>query len=563
MGIVALLILLSVLGLLPTLFVKKILDEALPQKNMGLLWLFVGLSFLTMMLKDLLTVLQNYLSTVVSKSIVMKMKNEMFQHLSHMPLSFFGKVKPGEIMTRITSDIDGVQSIFSSTLVQLTSSILLMVTTSAVLLRMDYRLTLMSLLMLPAFILPTRKVGKFRFLLAKEAQMNKENQNELIQESFSISGITLMKIFGKEDKTNTKFQKVNEESMKLEIRESLAGRWFFLVMNLFTSMGPLLIYLYGGYLFIAGELTIGAIVTFVALLGRLYGPVTQLSNLHTDVTRSMALFTRIFEYLDLPEEDKISGEEGFSLSEGKDLEFRNVSFSYDKTMETLKNISFSAKEGTMTALVGGSGAGKTTVTTLIPRLHEIDSGKITIGEQDIQEMPLTALRNKIGIVMQEPYLFHDTILENLRYGCEDASMEEVVSAAKAAYIHDFIESLPEGYQTVVGNRGIRLSGGEKQRISIARVLLKNPEIIILDEATSSLDSLSEEYIRRALVPLLKGRTSIVIAHRLSTILKADNILVMDCGEIKESGTHGELIQKDGLYRKLYDTQFREELSTAV
>jgi len=311
-------------------------------------------------------------------------------------------------------------------------------------------------------------------------------------------------------------------------------------------------------LFIKGEISIGSIIAFVALLGRLYSPVSQLSNIHIDVTRSLALFNRIFDYLDQKQEiednlDAIS----FGPIKGK-VEFEKVHFSYNGEVKVLEDISFSVDPGTMVALVGPSGAGKTTITNLIPRLYDVIDGSIKIDDMDIRNVSLESLRKQIGIVMQEPYLFNDTIEENLRYGKSDATEEEIIRACKAAYIHDFIMTLPQKYKTLVGNRGIKLSGGEKQRVSIARVILKNPRIIILDEATSSLDSVSEEYIQKAMVPLLSNRTSFVIAHRLSTVLASDQILVIENGIVEEIGKHEELIKKEGLYKQLYETQFRSQ-----
>jgi ATP-binding cassette subfamily B protein len=336
------------------------------------------------------------------------------------------------------------------------------------------------------------------------------------------------------------------------------GRWFLMTMSTFMSIGPMLIYFYGGYLFIQGEISIGSIIAFVALLGRLYSPVSQLSNIHIDVTRSLALFKRIFEYFDQKEEieDKRDAIR-LETIKGK-VDFENVHFSYNSEVKVLEDISFSVEPGTMVALVGSSGAGKTTITNLIPRLYDVMEGSIKIDDQDIRAVTLESLRKQIGIVMQEPYLFNDTIEENLRYGKRDATEEEIVKACQAAYIHDFIMTLPEDYQTVVGNRGIKLSGGEKQRVSIARVILKNPRIIILDEATSSLDSVSEEYIQRAMGPLLSNRTSFVIAHRLSTVLASDQILVIENGMVAEHGKHEELINKEGLYQQLYETQFKSQ-----
>ena len=555
---VTLLFMVSLLGLVPPMMVKSIIDRALPQKSMYLLVVFIIVCIGVTALLQIVSVAQTYISTWISKHIIYNMKNEMYKHLQHMSMHFFSVSKPGEVITRMTSDIEGIQEIFNSTVVNAISSVLTIATTVVVLLSMNWRMAILSMIILPIFIIPTRKVGKYRWKIAKNSQQKLEELNQLIQESLSVSGAILMKIFTKEKDEQVLFESINKEVISLQIKESLAGRWFFMTMSIFTTLGPMLIYLYGGYLFMHDRISVGAIVAFVALLDRLYRPVSQLSNIHIDVTRSFALFQRIFDYFDLEEEskDKIDAVK-LDKVDGR-IDFENVNFSYQKGFEVLHNINFSTEQGTMTALVGASGVGKTTVTNLIPRLYEVSSGNIKIDGCDIRELSLNSLRMQIGIVMQEPYLFNDTIAKNLRYGRENVTQEEMIEACKAAYIHDFIMTLPDKYETIVGNRGIKLSGGEKQRVAIARVILKNPRILILDEATSSLDSLSEMYIQKALVPLLTGRTSIVIAHRLSTILAADNILVFDKGRIAQSGKHEDLLSQGGLYKQLYDTQLRQK-----
>ena len=554
--VISCIIVTSVLGLVPPMLIKNIIDKALPQKDLKLLSLFIFVSVGITIVLGLLQVAQSYLSIWISKRIMMTMKNQMYSHLQRMSLSFYSAAKPGEITTRLTSDIDGIQEIFNTTVVNALSSIFVLFSTAIVLVTMNWKLALVGMIILPTFIFPTRKVGKMRWKIATQSQEKISDLNQIIQETFSISGAILTKIFTKEKVEYQKFEQMNEEVANLEIRESIVGRWFRMTITTFISIGPMLIYFYGGYLFIMGEISIGSIIAFVALLGRLYTPVSQLSNIHIDVTRSLALFTRIFEYFDQIQEiqDK-PGAHSLEAIKGK-VVFEKVHFAYNSEVEVLEDISFSVAPGTMVALVGPSGSGKTTITNLIPRLYDVIKGSIKIDDQDIRDVTLESLRKQIGIVMQEPYLFNDTIEENLRYGKSDATEEEIIKACKAAYIHDFIMTLPENYKTVVGNRGIKLSGGEKQRVSIARVILKNPSIIILDEATSSLDSVSEEYIQKAMVPLLSHRTSFVIAHRLSTILASDQIIVLENGIVAELGKHEELIHKEGLYKHLYETQFK-------
>lgn len=554
--VIGIIIVISILGLVPPILIKNIIDNALPQKDLALLSLLIFVSIGITVILGLLQVAQSYLSIWISKHIILNMKNQMYSHLQHMSLNFYTAAKPGEIITRITSDIDGIQDIFNSTVVNALTSIVVLISTAVVLITMNWKLAIVGMIILPTFIFPTKKVGKLRWKIATKSQEKISDLNQIIQETFSMSGALLTKIFTKEKDELARFEKTNNEVISLQIRESVVGRWFRMTITTFIAIGPMLIYFYGGYLFIKGEISIGSIIAFVALLGRLYLPVSQLSNIHIDVTRSLALFQRIFEYLDQKQEiENKLGATSLELIKGK-VDFEKVYFSYNSKVQVLEDISFSINPGTMVALVGSSGVGKTTITNLIPRLYEVNKGSIKIDDRDIRDVTLESLRNQIGIVMQEPYLFNDTIEENLRYGKKDAIEEEMIEACKAAYIHDFIMTLPDHYKTIVGNRGIKLSGGEKQRVSIARVILKDPRIIILDEATSSLDSVSEMYIQKAMVPLLRDRTSIVIAHRLSTVQAADQILVIENGTIAESGNHEELIKKEGLYRQIYDTQFK-------
>ncbi|WP_222850432.1 ABC transporter ATP-binding protein [Paenibacillus tengchongensis] len=553
--VIAVLCVSAVLGLLPPILIQQIIDRALPERNLRLLFMFVLASLATTVVSGLLGVLQNYLNSFISQHIVHDMKNQMYRHLQRMPLQFFSSVRQGEVITRMTSDISGVQGVFNSTIVNFASNLFILATTGAALFLMNWKLALLGIIVVPLFIVPTRKMGSLRWKLAKQTQEKFAEQNQVVQETLSLSGYLLMKLFTREDQEYHTFQRTNAEATRLQIRESLAGRWFMMALTTFTSVGPMLIYLYGGYLFIQGELTVGTIVTFVALLGRLYSPVMQMTNLYVDIKRSAALFERIFDYFDM--EPGITDQPGARPLEaaGRNIVFEEVSFAYQPDKPALHGVSFTAPAGTLTALVGPSGAGKTTITNLIPRLYEATSGRITIGGTDLRDFTLASLRSQIGLVTQDTYLFNGTIRDNLLYASPDATPAEVEEACRAAYIHDFIMGLPEGYETVVGNRGIKLSGGEKQRISIARVLLKNPPVIIMDEATSSLDTLSEHYIQEAMHGLLQNKTGIVIAHRLSTIISADQILVVQAGSIVQQGRHEELLAEDGIYRDLYETQF--------
>lgn len=551
----------SSLSLIPPLVLRTIIDEALPNKDLVALATLVAWSIAATIGINLLQVGQSYLNQWIAKHIIFNLKNALYHHLQGMSMRYFTSAKPGDISARLSSDVDGIQDIFNSTVVNALNSGFTLISTTVVLIVMNWKLGLLSLAVLPLFILPTRKVGKARWKIAQKSQEKISELYQIVQETLGISGVLLMKIFTKEADHRKAFETTHRDLIKLQLKETLIGRWFMMTIQIFMTIGPMLVYFYGGYLMIQGELTVGAIVAFVALLNRLYGPVTQLSNIHIEVTRSFALFGRIFDVLDADQEitDAPDASE-LKVKDGR-IEFSDVHFAYQKETEILHGISFTCEPNTITALVGPSGAGKSTITNLIPRLFEVEKGSVGIDGVDIRHVTLHSLRRHIGIVPQEPYLFNASIADNLRYAKAEATDNELIAACTAAYIHDFIVGLPEGYNTLVGNRGVKLSGGEKQRLSIARVILKDPKIIIFDEATSSLDSISEAYIQKAMDPLLKGRTALIIAHRLSTVLRADHLIVLEDGHIVERGTHSELLLQDGLYAKLYATQFLTQETT--
>ncbi|HHT20300.1 MAG TPA: ABC transporter ATP-binding protein [Tissierellia bacterium] len=543
----------SVLGLVPPLLIRRVIDVAIPQKRIRLLFVLIGLYFASIVLEGLLRVAQNYLNSWVSKHIIRDMRDTMFQKIQRLPIAFFTAVQSGEISSRMNNDIGGIERVFSSTFVQAVQNIMVFTTTIVLLASTDLTLALVNLAILPLFILPTRRVGRIRFDMAAKTQEKLAGLNNLILETLQISGITLVKLFNREKDQAERFHEFNQDVTKLEIQESLAGRWFFMVMSTLAALGPMVLYLVGGYLIITTErMTVGSLVMFVSLLSRLYGPVTGFANLSVDITRSLALFQRIFDYLDL-EPEKDTGRQRPPIS--GQITFSDVSFGYGEK-EILKDIDLSVEPGKMVAIVGRSGAGKSTLTNLIPRLYDVTEGQILFDGIDARDIDLGHLRSHIGMVTQDTHLFNRTIRENLLFANRDATQEEIETAAKQAQIHDLITSLADGYDSLVGERGVKLSGGERQRISIARALLKDPTIVIMDEATSSLDSLSEAAIQTAIKPLLESRTSLVIAHRLSTIMEADSIVVLDHGRIIEQGRHHELLEKDGLYKEIFDTQFR-------
>ena len=552
----------AVVGLLPSIITGRIVDEALVGKNMRLLVQLLVMAFVTLTASQVISVLESYINAWISQRIIFDMKNQMYDHLQHMPHAFFTSEKQGDIITRMNTDISGVSSVISGTLSSIVSNIATVVTTLVALFTMSWKLAIVGIVVIPLLILPTKRVGKRRYQLLTDSQAKNDEMNQLINETLSVSGSLLVKLFTREQKEYERFVDVNEEVTQLALREQNSGRWFRVVMGMFTQLGPLLIYFAGGYLIISRTdvgLTVGTITATVSLINRLYRPVESLLNIHVDFTRSLALFTRIFEYFDMP--NPIQSPENGKKPDvtDADIVYEHVRFSYDPEKELLRDIDFTVPGGKMYAIVGPSGSGKSTVVNLIPRLYDVLGGRVTVAGVDVRDFDLTYLRSQIGVVTQDSYLFNGTIRDNLLYAKEDATQEELDAACYIANLSDFIANQPEGYETVVGNRGLKLSGGEKQRLSIARVILKDPKILILDEATSALDSITENAIQEALEALMEGRTSIVIAHRLSTILKADRILVVKDGVIAESGTHEELLDAGGVYRELYETQFRKIL----
>ena len=549
----------SVVGLLPSIITGKIVDEALVGKDMKLLIQLLLMAFATTAISQIIGVLESQINSWISGRIIFDMRNQMYDHLQHMPHSFFTTEKQGDIITRMNSDISGVSSVISGTLQSIVSNIATVVTTLVALLSMSWKLSIVGIIVIPLLILPTRNAGKTRWKLLSDSQAKNDEMNQLINETLSVSGSLLVKLFTREKKEYDKFVKVNEEVTALSLKEQLSGRWYRVLMGMFTNIGPLLIYFAGGYLIIGKydeALTVGTITATVSLVNRLYRPVESLLNIQVDFTRSLALFTRIFDYFD-KENAIVSPKNGIKPEvDNKPIHFEHVAFSYEPDKPILTDVNFTIPGGKMYAIVGPSGSGKSTVVNLIPRLYDVCGGRVSIGSLDVRNFDLEYLRSAIGVVTQETYLFNGTIKENLLYAKDDATDEEIIAACKTASIHDFIVNQPDGYNTMVGNRGLKLSGGEKQRLSIARVILKDPKILILDEATSALDSISESAIQDALEALMKGRTSIVIAHRLSTILKADSIMVVKDGVIKEQGTHEKLLELNGVYKELYETQFR-------
>ena len=554
----------SFCSLLPTILTGKIIDEGLIKGDLRALVTYILLSLAVTFGSNLIGVAESYINTWIAQHITYDMRNQMFSHLQKMSQRFFTTNNQGDIITRMTSDIDGVQQVITNTFTSILSNTITLIIAMTAMFRKNWILALIGIVIVPLFTLPTRRAGKTRWKYANESQACNDEINGILNETLSVSGQLLSKLFGKEKYEYDRYEQANGRMIKLNIRERMAGRWFFVILSTFTSIGPMLIYLVGGLLMIRyhHNLTIGDITVLVTLLGRMYMPVNSLLNIQVDWIRSMALFTRIFDYFDIPVEiqnapDAVTPEH----AEGN-VVFDHVSFGYEPGRTVLKDISFTLNAGRSIAIVGPSGSGKSTIINLIPRLYDVGEGRVTCDGTDVRKLDLEFLRAQVGVVSQETYLFNGTIRDNLLYARPDATDADMEEALRKANIWDFVQNQPEGLNAMVGNRGLKLSGGEKQRLSIARVLLKDPTVFIFDEATSALDSISEQKIQEAIDPIIRSHTSILIAHRLSTILAADEILVVKDGQIVERGRHQELVNAGGVYQELYETQFSKALAPA-
>jgi ATP-binding cassette subfamily B protein len=551
--------LVALLGLGPALFTKFLIDDALARRNLHALQVDVGGMILSALLAGLIGVYQGYLNASVGEGIMRDLRTRLVSHLHHMPLSFFTGTKTGEIMNRVSNDVDSVDGVVTGTLVNIVTNIATMLTTIVVMFALDWRLSLVALAVIPLMIFPLAPVGRRMYVIRRATREKRDEIESITQETLSISGITLIKSFVREGFEAKRFFDAACALMKLEIDLAMVGRWFIAAIGAMAVIGPAIVWSGGGYLTMYASVSIGTVVTLVQLLSRLYTPASSLAGIQVQIVSALAVFERIFDYLDMRPEEPARVVPAIPFKETRgSVQFDDVHFAYTPERQALKGVSFAVEPGQVAAFVGPSGAGKTTIAQLAARFYDPQEGSIRVDGIDVRDIDIHELRSHIGMVTQETYLFHDTIGANLRYGRIDATQEELEACARAANIHDFITSLPEGYHTVVGERGHKLSGGERQRLAIARVLLKNPRILILDEATSSLDSENEALIQEALDPLLRGRTSLVIAHRLSTIVSADVIFVIEHGRIIESGSHAALLARNEAYARLYWTQYREE-----
>jgi ATP-binding cassette, subfamily B, bacterial len=601
----------TLVGLIPPLLYRDLIDHALPNRDYQRLNLLALGMVAIPLANGLLGVYQRYLSARIGEGIIYDLRRALFEHMQRMSLRFFTNTRTGELMSRLNNDVVGSQQAITSTLVSIFTNTVAVVSTLAIMITLEWHLTLASVLILPLFLLPSRRVGQTLRRITRESLNNNAQMNALMNETLNVSGALLVKLFGRAPDEQRRFDERAARVRDIGIHQAVISRWFFLGLSLVSAIGTALVFWFGGQLVLQGAFTVGTIVAFGAYLTQLYGPLASLTNARVEFATSMVSFERVFEVLDLPVEitdkpgatelgrvagevrfenvafryEPASGEPGFGLSKVRRWDMQSVMAEQaaaarqarrngqkhdpegqaDEPVErevkpearaALVDVNFEIRPGQLAALVGPSGAGKTTITYLLPRLYDPTAGRILVDGHDLRDVTLASLSGQIGMVTQETYLFHDTIRVNLLYAKPDATQRELEDACRTANIHDFIAGLPDGYDTVVGERGYRLSGGEKQRLAIARVILKDPRILVLDEATSHLDSHSEALIQAALEQVMHGRTSLVIAHRLSTVLAADVILVLSEGQLVERGTHEELLNRGGLYASLYETQFR-------